>query len=502
MLNLRLFSRHEPSAIKDTDPITFRIEGAETATAAEEVHLQIPRAIIKRNGSYFYIVNYNAKPITAYEMKLMGEVKAKMINLFSEDNAAQDAVTIETKAHDFAKGELALHMPLDRADYLSQFVVHDTVGYGAISILLEDRQNIEEIEVNEPTMPIKIYHARYGHCTTNMSFAGSSEFYRMLNKFIAASEKELNEDTPIIDAQLDNARVHAQAKPYAIGGPAATIRIGGRKDMSPAALMAGGMTNANVLSYLWLAVESNLNIIIAGAPASGKTTLMSALLSFVPKYKRIITIEEDINELKFYPNVTNVVSLYGSRYYNMVQTREQVINALRMRPDRLVVGEIRSSETKELFAGANIGIPFMTTLHSNEGGIAILKRLVTKPMDVDWQALSALDLAVYVRQESNFKRTLSGISEYKWLSRAEEINNTQAFGDDAVSILQIVENGELNTEILKNSKVIAAYSRQHSVTKNSAVKEMQARASYLKEISTGPTDTLSFIDKVYKYSDI
>ncbi len=270
--------------------------------------------------------------------------------------------------------------------------------------------------------------------------------------------------------------------------------------MSPAALIERGMGNAYVMSYLWLAVESNLNIIIAGAPASGKTTLMSSLLSFVPRYKRIITIEEDINELKFYPNVTNVVSLYGSRYYNMVQTREQVVNALRMRPDRLVVGEIRAAETKELFSGANIGVPFMTTLHSNEGGVAVLKRLVSKPMEVDMQALSSLDLAVYVKQGA-VGRVISSISEYKWLSRGEDIDGAEPFGDDSVNITQIVENGELNTELLKNSRVISAYSRLHSVPKSAAIKEIQSRSSYLKNIGAASADTLSFIEKIYEYGE-
>ncbi|MGC8586960.1 MAG: ATPase, T2SS/T4P/T4SS family [Candidatus Micrarchaeia archaeon] len=494
-----IFGRRRPEEQAES-PITFKIDSADYGAPIEEASFQVPRAITRRNGSYFYVVGYNLKPLSAYESKLMSQIKAKIIAAFTEDNSIDALGYLEQKVYDFAKRELSQSIPLERASYLSRLLVYDTVGFGAIGILLEDRQGIEEIEVNEPTMPIKIYHARYGHCTTNISFSGQDEFYRMLNKFIAASDKELTEGTPIIDAQLDNARVHAQAKPYAPNGPAATIRLGGRKDMSPAALIERGMANAYVMSYLWLAVESNLNIIIAGAPASGKTTLMSSLLSFVPRYKRIITIEEDINELKFYPNVTNVVSLYGSRYYNMVQTREQVVNALRMRPDRLVVGEIRAAETKELFSGANIGVPFMTTLHSNEGGVAVLKRLVSKPMEVDMQALSSLDLAVYVKQGA-VGRVISSISEYKWLSRGEDIDGAEPFGDDSVNITQIVENGELNTELLKNSRVISAYSRLHSVPKSAAIKEIQSRSSYLKNIGAASADTLSFIEKIYEYGE-
>ncbi len=256
-------------------------------------------------------------------------------------------------------------MARERANFLAYLVAHDTVGYGPISILLEDKQRIEEIEINAPNAPINIFHVDYGRCSTNLRFRNEEGFRHNLNKFIYETDKELGEDSPIIDAQVGDARIHAQMKPYALSGGAASIRLANNKLIGFDYLIKKGTLDFEMLAYLWLAIDAKMNIVIAGSPASGKTTMMSALFAFVSRLDRVVTIEDDINELKVKLDINNSVALYGSHYKNKTNTREQVINALRMRPDRLVVGEVRGEETRERFSGATLGMPFMTTMHSN-----------------------------------------------------------------------------------------------------------------------------------------
>ncbi|MDE1828673.1 MAG: Flp pilus assembly complex ATPase component TadA, partial [Candidatus Micrarchaeota archaeon] len=172
-------------------------------------------------------------------------------------------------------------------------------------------------------------------------------------------------------------------------------------------------------------------------------------LSFVPRYIRGIAIEEDVNELKFYSNLSSMVSLYGSKQKNSVSTKEQVINALRMRPELLIVGEMRGEEAKELFSGANLGIPFFTTMHSNDSEMSLIKRLLVRPMSVDPQALSSLDISIQMSSKGIESREIAEITEYKWLSRAEILDGGIRVGDDMLRIDPISVNSAVNPNLLK-----------------------------------------------------
>ncbi|MGA3020908.1 MAG: type II/IV secretion system ATPase subunit, partial [Candidatus Micrarchaeales archaeon] len=366
----------------------------------------MPRAIAKAGNEYAYVIANGFGALTNHEITLAEFAKRSVINLLSESEE-EISIQLFSKAKEIAGTELSKSLGNERAGYLSYLVAHDTVGYGPISILMEDKKQIEEIEINAPCAPINIFHVSYGRCRTNLSFNSAESFRHTLNKFIYETDKELGEDTPIIDAQVGDARIHAQIKPYALSGAVASIRLIDNKVVGVDYIKRKETSNFEVLAYLWMAMDACRNIVIAGSPASGKTTMMSALFSFISRAERVVTIEEDINELKIKLDINNAVALYGSRYGGSTSIKEQVINALRMRPDRLVVGEVRGEETRELFSGANMGIPFMTTMHSNSGGLDIIKKLIIKPMGVEVKSLSMLDIAVYMRHLDLSKRALS-----------------------------------------------------------------------------------------------
>jgi len=224
------------------------------------------------------------------DFEAAGRAKAAVVEALSRGDTLKYSEESLARARQVASGALA-QCNTENKDLLAYIVAHDTVGFGPMSILMEDRQNIEEIVVNAPTAPIGIYHATYGYCTTNLRFNSEKDFRYTLNKMIADTERELNSSTPIIDAQLDDgSRLHAQLRPYSVNGALATIRLNGGKRIDMRRIMHLGTASAEELAYLWLAVESNLNIVIAGAPASGKTSFLMALNSLVPRYTRVITI--------------------------------------------------------------------------------------------------------------------------------------------------------------------------------------------------------------------
>jgi len=477
----------------------FIIDASEAQKEVESIGGLVPKSMVKKGNNYAYIVAGCIERMTACEERKAEISKANVIETLA---SSEDEIGIGLfgKAREIASLELAKTMSKERADYISYLVAHDTVGYGPISMLLEDRKSIEEIEVNAPCAPINIFHVSYGRCATNLRFKSADHFRHSINKLIYDADKELGEETPIIDAQVENARIHAQIKPYAISGAVASIRLTDSRVVGADYLVKRGTTNPEVLAYLWMAMDARKNIVIAGSPASGKTTLMSALFSFVPRIEKVVTIEEDINELKVKIDINNSVALYGSRYGGTTSTREQVINALRMRPDRLVIGEVRGEETRELFSGANLGVPFMTTMHSSTGGMEIVKKLMIKPMCVEARALSMLDLAVYMKHVDLSKRLLSEVYEYKWLSRAEsERMGMEIEESDSVETVNIVSNCTLARELLADSKVIAAFSERARLTKKQTIKELDRRAEFLRVLSEGCKNTNEMLEKIQGY---
>jgi len=468
--------------IKDIEkayPLGFSLDYVE-GTPVKTVGGLVPKALVRQKDLCTYAIGYGFKPISPAELRQAEIAKATIID---ELAAGSDPISTQLfeKAQKIAMTALS-QMDPHRAQLIAYLLAHDTVGYGPISILLEDRTNLEEIEINAPTNPIAVHTVEYGMCQTNLRFTSAEWFRHFINKIANEAEKELSEDSPIVDAEVENVRLHAQTRPYAQSGGMASIRISGGKAASISFLLNSNTASEEVLAYVWLAIDSGVNLVVAGAPASGKTTLLGALIGFIPRFKRLVTIEEDIKEILFENNFNNTVALYGSKYGGG-SVKEQVINSLRMRPDRLIVGEIRGEETREMFAGANLGIPFMTTMHSNQGAPEIIKRLLAKPMDVDPRTISMLDLALYMKQVDIAHRQLESAYEYRWLSRAETLEGIDINAENSVRIEELIKGGLLNKEALPHSKVVEAYAIKKGISKKQAVRELEKRAKLLKELS-------------------
>ncbi len=370
---------------------------------------------------------------------------------------------------------------------IAYLVAHDVAGYGPFSILLEDAKNIEEIMVDRINANINIYHSKLGYCRTNLALRDASSFRFNVNRLIEGSEKELSESQPIIDAQLfDGSRLHAQLKAVADGGGVLAIRLNGGKRFGIGRLLKEGTATPEMLAYMWMAIEVGYNIIVAGAPATGKTSMLLSLLSFVPKYNRVIVIEEDANELVLSSNFMNSVNLNGSTKHDRASLEAQVVNALHMRPDRLVIGELRGAETRNVFSAANLGVPFMATMHSNIDGRALIERLATKPMSVEPEALHSLDMALFMKHSDVYKRSADRITEYRWATRAEA--DMQSTGSSTYEQADIFAEGKLAGDAIKSSKVLRKYSEVMVVGRKKAISELSDRAEYLAAVAAKGID--------------
>lgn len=306
----------------------------------------------------------------------------------------------------------------DRRDIVDA-VIDNILGYGPLESLLAD-PSVTEIMVNNPEA---VYIERAGHIhLTDRRFIDESHLLRIVDKIASEVGRRIDESSPMVDARLpDGSRVNAVIHPLAINGPMLTIRKFSTEPFTDRDLVNFGTLTDNLATFLDACVRGKLNILISGGTGTGKTTLLNVVSQFVPGDERIVTIE-DSAELRLHQS--HVLRL-ESRPPNLegrgeVTIRDLVRNSLRMRPDRIIVGEVRGGETLDMLQAMNTGHEgSLSTVHSNSPRDA-LSRLETMVMMAGFdlpvraireQAASALDLIVHLSRLRDGSRRVTHVSE-------------------------------------------------------------------------------------------
>jgi pilus assembly protein CpaF len=312
-------------------------------------------------------------------------------------------------------------VPLSSAerDRLAQEVVDEVFGLGPLEPLLKD-DTISDILVNTCN---SIYVERRGILEkTSLTFQDNRHLLHIIDKIVSAVGRRVDESSPMVDARLpDGSRVNVIIPPLAVDGPILSIRRFGSNPLGAADLLRNQALTAPMLEFLSGCVKARLNIIISGGTGSGKTTLLNTLSSFISEKERIVTIE-DSAELQL--RQEHVVRL-ETRPPNVegkgaIRQRELVINALRMRPDRVVLGEVRGEETLDMLQAMNTGHDgSLTTIHSNTPRDA-LARLETMAMmgeiriaekAIRAQIAAAVHIIVQASRMSDGTRRITHITE-------------------------------------------------------------------------------------------
>lgn len=302
---------------------------------------------------------------------------------------------------------------------LFEQIVAEILGLGPIQALIDD-DTVSEIMVNGPRA---VYAEREGKLAkTDINFDSDDHVLRIIDRIVSPIGRRVDESQPYVDARLpDGSRVNIIIPPLALNGPTITIRKFGRERLQAEDLLRFGSVTPEALEFLKACVESRLNIVISGGTGSGKTTLLNVLSGFIPAGERIITIE-NAAELKL--NQEHVITL-ESRAPNIegrgeVTIRQLVINCLRMRPDRIVVGECRGGEALDMLQAMNTGHDgSLTTLHSNSPRDT-LSRLETMSLmagmelpvrAIREQIARAIDLIVHQERFRDGTRKITSITE-------------------------------------------------------------------------------------------
>jgi pilus assembly protein CpaF len=348
------------------------------------------------------------------QRKLLGESNGE-VNL---GHAPQMRQMIENFFNQVLVEENLLYTRTDRARLL-EWVVADIMGYGPIEPLLQD-PSITEVMCNGPK---NVYIERHGLIErTNIVFENDSHLMRVIDRIVSPIGRRVDEASPMVDARLPNGyRVNATIPPLSLDGPLLTIRKFAKTPYTAQDLIANGTLSPGLVAFLRACVEARVNLVISGGTGTGKTTLLNVVSAFIPSRERVITIE-DTAELQLKQEHVLRVEKRPPNVEGRgeVTIRQLVINALRMRPDRIIVGEARGGEALDMLQAMNTGHDgSMTTVHSNSPRDT-LRRIETMVLmagmelplkAIREQVASAVDLIVHMNRMRDGTRKVVQVAE-------------------------------------------------------------------------------------------
>lgn len=377
--------------------------GEDNAERPSEVDLERQRLLMWRNRIHQEIVR-------------MMDLRRTDVGDMDEDELRG---TVEGILDEVFRG-LGEQLPdgVDR-EQLKNEVLNEAIGLGPLEALLAD-EDVSEIMVNAHD---DIYVERGGRLArSDISFSSDGAVMSAIERIVAPLGRRIDESSPMVDARLrDGSRVNAIIPPLALKGPCITIRKFSKKKLTGEDMVRFGSIDTGMLSLLKTAVEQRCNVIISGGTGSGKTTLLNVMSNFIPFSERVITVE-DAAELQL--NQPHLVSL-ESRPANLegkgaINIRDLVKNCLRMRPDRIVVGECRGGEALDMLQAMNTGHDgSLTTVHANTPRDVISRlevMVMMSGMELPVQAIreqvaSAVDIIVQQMRFSDGSRRVTHISE-------------------------------------------------------------------------------------------
>ena len=432
------------------------------------------------------IYSEEEEPVPVYNISItnISETTKIILEKIREEFVSQELKTIEGKEHlesstiqeQFKKSILILlrkYFPTANKktmDMLINYILQQNIGLGNIEILLKDK-NLEEVVINNAHEFVWVYHRRYGWLKTNVTIPDENRI-RYYSTIIGRDiGKEITMLSPLMDAHLKTGdRVNATLSPISSKGNTITIRKFAVKPWTITDFIREKSLSYEAAALIWMAVQNELSILISGGTASGKTSMLNVVANFFPPNQRIISLE-DTRELML-PSILHWVPL-ETRLPNPegkggIAMLDLVVNSLRMRPDRILVGEIRrKAEAEVLFEAMHTGHSVYGTLHANNVRETI-NRLTEPPIGLPKQILSALSLIVvqHINRRNGRRRTL-------------QIGEVMHDGN-ATPVMQLDVAKDSLEKISELSEILETLNLYTGLSKENIKKDMEEKIDILK----------------------
>lgn len=387
--------------------------------------------VVKEPSEFVPIYKIEVPEVEPATKAILDDVREKMIEQtvipFGEVLNPDEMKSLEGKFSDKAFSLIRQQLPhlsLKKQRTLAGILMHNSLGLGILEMLLQD-ENLEELVINSSKESVWAYHIKLGWLKTNIYLPSETSTYNYAALIGRRVGTQITNLDPLMDAYMTSGdRANASLFPISSNGNTLTIRKFARRPWAITDFIREGTLSADVAAFLWLAIQYELNIVVAGGTASGKTSLLNVLTSFIPPNHRVISIEETRelqlpNFMHWVPLTTRPPNPEGKGEVSML---DLMINSLRMRPDRVLVGEIRRSrEAEVLFEAIHTGHSVYSTLHANTAE-ETFRRLVNPPINIPPTMLASLQLmAVMHRDRRRGIRRILEISELIASGGIEEV---------------------------------------------------------------------------------
>ncbi len=434
-----------------------------------------------------YVLHYNAKvpEVSTTTRVVMNDVKSRLVaDMEIEAREILDPrlfLELKEKFRKDAENALGKELPnmkQEIKEMLSTRIVNEMIGLGDLELFLAD-DSLEEIVVNSAREPVWVYSKKYGWLKSNISMGTEEAIQNLASRVARLVSREITSAEPLLDAHLTTGdRVNATLFPISTAGNTITIRRFSRIPWTIIHLIDPKIktVQVDVAALLWLAMEYELSMLVAGGTASGKTTLLNALMPFIPPNHRVVTIE-DTRELNlpsflhWVPLNTRPPNPRGEGEVGMLDLME---NSLRMRPDRIVVGEVRRKrEAEVLFEAMHTGHSVYGTFHA-ERAYQVVKRLTNPPMDVPKTVMESLHLIVvqYRNRRTGARRTFELAEVLTTEGEEPEINILYRWDAKTDSIKPVNKSRRLIDEIEMHTGYTEAEIRKNLKDKMSVLNWM------------------------------
>lgn len=417
--------------------------------------------------------------------ELTSQVSLGMVDILS----AKDPKIIENKFEEAIETLINKYFPdLDdkTLNFLKSYLVQKSLGMGNIEILMDD-ENLEEVAINSGEAPVWVYHKKYGWLKTTMVISTDEQVRNYATMIGRKVGRQITILDPLLDAHLSTGdRVNATLTPISVDGNTITLRKFAAKPWTITDFINSETISPAAAALIWMGVQYELSTLIAGGTATGKTSMLNVVANFFPPNQRIISIEDtrEIRLPKFLHWVPMITRLPNPEGKGEVSMLDLLVNSLRMRPDRVIVGEIRrKKEAEVLFEAIHTGHSVYATVHANDTRETIT-RLTNPPIDIPKTMLPAISMIIvqYRNRRTGIRRTF-------------QISEILPNSEPNVIMQLDLKTGKLN-KIAKSKALLSTIELFTGFSKNQLNKSLKEKEDILKWLIKQKINEINSVGKV------
>ncbi|UNQ72839.1 type II/IV secretion system ATPase subunit [Infirmifilum sp. NZ] len=479
--------------------INTRVDGGEILLEFYEIAPPYAYALVvrKRDGALEY--RLVEPPLTPEDVRILERIKRNLL-VSSTERYDQALRKLTSDPESFLEEEVKrvikqykISVSSESFDKYLYYIMRDTIGYGRIDALLKDKE-IEDISCDGVGVPVYVWHKRYESIPTNVVFEDREELASLLLKLTYRAGKQVSVAQPIVEGTLPMGyRLHVTLDEVSRRGGTFTIRKFREVPFSLVDLVKLGTISPNLAAYLWYLIENNRSLMVVGATAGGKTTTLNAVATFIRPEAKVVTIE-DTPELRL-PHENWVPLVTRPSYEEWVRNVDLfdlLKSAMRMRPDYIIIGEVRGEEAFTLFQAIATGHAGMCTLHAENIDYAV-KRLISPPMNVPIFLLPMMNVVILVRRLKIGERIVRRVVSVQELLGVDEEGKT-VVSREVFRVNPVLDRIEQVAE----SEHIRRIAEEKFTTLSEVQKELERRVSVIEYMAKAGMTSYEQISRVVR----